>query len=522
MSYTAPAGPGVTPDSFGVVTLGSSPTAAQRATNTASLQAAIDAGSSRGVPVRLPSGTVITDGLYGRSNTILIGVPGGWNNPGTRLGVVGTKAALTFDTTAGPFYGGRYTDIAFIGHQGPALEKIGLEQAPTYVYFTDCTFTAYQSSGIRGVGAISEWFFERGTMFGGVGAGFEWFMDHSAGHLGTVDSMHFKDIRLGGSPNALRIRASQGNNIQFDHSFSNAIQQHCWVFEGTMNVQIRNSYASEQMCNGPLPGGGSASYTTGTMAAGSDICTVADASSMRVGNDFCIQGAGEFGRYLLTKITEISGNVVTVQDVATYAVNAQWCTNASYDVLHCGPDGNGIQNVSIDINGSQFLQGSGGGVRFGAYGGMKTALDSVVSPVYDKWETARYIRSPVQWRNPNLKAVSAGSSDGSAGWLQQLSGPGQDAVTVLEPGGGNYTAPWGEWAVHKWAASGGGRVAGINSNGDLDLKGSAKVGTVTSLPTPSATHRGRMLRVEGGTGVADALYVCQKDAAGTYSWAQIA
>jgi hypothetical protein len=41
---------------------------------------------------------------------------------------------------------------------------------------------------------------------------------------------------------------------------------------------------------------------------------------------------------------------------------------------------------------------------------------------------------------------------------------------------------------------------------------------VTSLPTASSTYRGHMLRVEGGGGVADVLYVCQKKADNTYAW----
>lgn len=46
-------------------------------------------------------------------------------------------------------------------------------------------------------------------------------------------------------------------------------------------------------------------------------------------------------------------------------------------------------------------------------------------------------------------------------------------------------------------------------------------GTVTSLPTASITYRGMFLRVEGAAGVADGLYICEKDAADTYVWRQI-
>lgn len=46
-------------------------------------------------------------------------------------------------------------------------------------------------------------------------------------------------------------------------------------------------------------------------------------------------------------------------------------------------------------------------------------------------------------------------------------------------------------------------------------------GTVTSLPAASSTYRGMFLRVEGAAGVADALYICEKNAADAYVWRQI-
>lgn len=41
---------------------------------------------------------------------------------------------------------------------------------------------------------------------------------------------------------------------------------------------------------------------------------------------------------------------------------------------------------------------------------------------------------------------------------------------------------------------------------------------VASLPPANATQRGRIVRVDGGTGVADAAYICKKAANGNYSW----
>lgn len=43
----------------------------------------------------------------------------------------------------------------------------------------------------------------------------------------------------------------------------------------------------------------------------------------------------------------------------------------------------------------------------------------------------------------------------------------------------------------------------------------------TSLPTAQAALRGALVRIEGGTGVADGVYVCVKDATDAYDWHQV-
>jgi hypothetical protein len=44
---------------------------------------------------------------------------------------------------------------------------------------------------------------------------------------------------------------------------------------------------------------------------------------------------------------------------------------------------------------------------------------------------------------------------------------------------------------------------------------------LTSLPTPGAGQRGRIVFIQGGTGVADGVYVCRKKADDTYEWARL-
>lgn len=52
----------------------------------------------------------------------------------------------------------------------------------------------------------------------------------------------------------------------------------------------------------------------------------------------------------------------------------------------------------------------------------------------------------------------------------------------------------------------------------LELLDYFRVGSVASLPVASSAYRGYMIRVEGGAGVADVLYVCRKNASDAYEW----
>lgn len=44
---------------------------------------------------------------------------------------------------------------------------------------------------------------------------------------------------------------------------------------------------------------------------------------------------------------------------------------------------------------------------------------------------------------------------------------------------------------------------------------------VTALPTAGVEYRGIVITLDGGAGVADISYICQKDASDTYAWVAI-
>lgn len=55
----------------------------------------------------------------------------------------------------------------------------------------------------------------------------------------------------------------------------------------------------------------------------------------------------------------------------------------------------------------------------------------------------------------------------------------------------------------------------------LQLTTYGKIGKVSSLPSPSSSLRGEMIRIQGGTGVADEFHICMKNAKDAYYWEQL-
>lgn len=67
------------------------------------------------------------------------------------------------------------------------------------------------------------------------------------------------------------------------------------------------------------------------------------------------------------------------------------------------------------------------------------------------------------------------------------------------------------------------QILAKNSIADRDLKWTnpCLLTQVDALPTADVSLRGQMYLLKGGTGVADTVYVCIKDATETYVWLQL-
>lgn len=90
-----------------------------------------------------------------------------------------------------------------------------------------------------------------------------------------------------------------------------------------------------------------------------------------------------------------------------------------------------------------------------------------------------------------------------------------DAAAETQPKLASYTSPQVGDVVVVEALGSGWIVTGLVS------PIYQPVAVVTALPTASATYRGVALRVQGGTGVADGVWICEKGTSGTYSWVQL-
>jgi hypothetical protein len=66
-------------------------------------------------------------------------------------------------------------------------------------------------------------------------------------------------------------------------------------------------------------------------------------------------------------------------------------------------------------------------------------------------------------------------------------------------------------------------IGGDTFTGDISFQtgSTVKIGAVTSLPTANSTHRGKILRVEGASGVEDGAYICSKRSDNIYTWKPI-
>ena len=124
---------------------------------------------------------------------------------------------------------------------------------------------------------------------------------------------------------------------------------------------------------------------------------------------------------------------------------------------------------------------------------------------------------------PLLEAVDANTDPLTAGtgdWLYKLTAAHSlfkakaSAIEALKITHGSGTVSWGGQAAAVDASlEWGGTDRLTMGAGDY-----FRTGAVAALPTASSLYRGYTIRVEGGTGVADGLHLCEKNIAGAYVW----
>lgn len=150
---------------------------------------------------------------------------------------------------------------------------------------------------------------------------------------------------------------------------------------------------------------------------------------------------------------------------------------------------------------------------------------------------------------PQQYRIAAGASGQAAMRISNVNSSSGGSLQVLDSATDPLTAVNTDWlvqlsasdikvkakaaAVERWSVA---SSNGLQSWGDgvnpVDVamnRGAAdrltmgagdyfRTGAVASLPSASSAYRGYTIRVEGGAGVADVLYICEKNAADAYEW----
>lgn len=115
--------------------------------------------------------------------------------------------------------------------------------------------------------------------------------------------------------------------------------------------------------------------------------------------------------------------------------------------------------------------------------------------------------------NSNTTALDANTSTRSVALLDNTFA--NNTTTALIPNGADYNG----WTVDGNRVLSGAAIPTTGTTDSVATVHSAPIPTVSALPTAVAGLRGRMVRLLGGAGVADQVYVCRKNAADAYEWA---
>lgn len=341
-----------------------------------------------------------------------------WIGAGTRsstqqstrlVGASGT-APVTLDTSA-VVYTARMEDIRIEGTGAPAVEKTDQEQHDGLT-FNRCALISYDSPGLHVVGGTSGVALVD-TQVHGNPYGLD--LSIPTGYGAAMDWWTITRGQLGGSSGGLRFRATNagGHNWQIDRvRFAGGSGHSIWLHAWAKHWTWRNVVASEAQ-GGGIWGLSETFTTTATATAGQSTATLADVSEIAVGQLLTIRGARSGSSTYEGRITGLAGNVVTLDTPIGTTVTAAECTNAEYDILHCGTSGEAVAAgqpwvgtiLQHTFTNCDMGRGSGSLIRFSVSGGRSTFInhESYGAPIRDDYYGGSYINTlaPV-WRSGNL------------------------------------------------------------------------------------------------------------------------
>lgn len=111
----------------------------------------------------------------------------------------------------------------------------------------------------------------------------------------------------------------------------------------------------------------------------------------------------------------------------------------------------------------------------------------------------------------NFTGIYGGSANSNSGYFQSEYSGNTQATLLIQKLGGSAN-------LLETQDASGSRLSSIDASGVVHASKALQLDTASLSPSCNSSNRGLMYVAQGGAGVADALKICMKDAAGNYSF----
>lgn len=388
---------------------------------TAGVQAALNAAAAASykATVRFSSRPYKVEGLIWPTSVIIQGAGG--NNPFPNAPIIGTVIlgtsgydVFTLEDATNGWQGGIMRGLTIQGGNNgiSCLESLG---TATHLTLKDTAIkpgAGYAGIYVAPVGTtpqgIERWYLENVSLGYGGGYGFRFYGPNPGQY---IDKCVFNNVMSDGpSINCWRIETHESSSLTWINPWIESSGQDGFYFDGGINGWVIINPNSELIGES---GAYVATYTTGSITAGSTSLNVVSIGSMAATQNILVAGAGPNGTDLLTTIASVSGLVVTLATAAGTTVANAYVNTGQYDVFRSNSTIAGPVNIVI-------------------VGGLGAGTNTLASTRYYVNGTNA---NAVQLLNTNVGLPSYLGGNGNSVLGGQgpvrMPGPGQDSMNQL-------------------------------------------------------------------------------------------